>query len=166
MFLATCSSKAFSYLNSEGVILYNTIDSMPCKYGLSVKSKDNLNISKCLYFDPNSNGETVWNELYEKGEFSKLIENTKNDNVFGEMACAVASQVTIKPQEAEDMEFSLVWDMPVVSFPGKMRKYHKFYTKYFPYEQAILKIIDYAFKNYDDWEFAIYNWQKEIINDR
>lgn len=152
-------------MDTEGLVLYNTIDLIPCTYALSLRNKENQTISKCLYFDPQSNGDTIWDPLYNNGMFPKVPENYKNDNVFGEMGCALASQITLMPESNEDMEFSLVWDMPVVTFPGKIRKYHKFYTNFFPPEHATLKIIDYTFKNYDNWEFEIYNWQKNILND-
>lgn len=166
LILATCSSKQYSFPNSEGVILYNTIDSTPCAYALAAKVKDGVNISKLLHFNPNSNGEDVWNQLYANGKFNKILDHKKSDHYFGEMGSAIASQITISPGKIEQLENCLVWDMPVVTFFGKAKKYSKFYTKFFGSEKPTLKIVDYAFKNYTNWEQSIYDWQKEVLDDQ
>ncbi|GJQ71601.1 hypothetical protein Trydic_g11303 [Trypoxylus dichotomus] len=161
---ATCSSKQFSFVNSEGVILYNTIDSIPCAYALAAKVKEGVNISKYLHFDPNSNGQDVWAQLYKDGKFNKILDHKKSDHYFGEMGSAIASQVTILPGMTEELENTLVWDMPVVTFFGKAKKYAKFYTKFFGSEKPTLKIVEYALKNYKNWEQSIYDWQKAVLD--
>ncbi|KAK9730432.1 Glycosyl-hydrolase family 116, catalytic region [Popillia japonica] len=162
---ATCSSKQFSFLDSEGVILYNTIDSTPCAYALSARVRDGVNVSKFLHFDPNSNGQEIWSQLYENGKFNKILDHHKSDHYFGEMGSAIASQVTVQSGKTEEVENCLVWDMPLVTFFGKAKKYAKFYTKFFGSDKPTLKIVDYAFKNYKSWEQSIYDWQKIVLSD-
>ncbi|KAJ8911307.1 hypothetical protein NQ315_017001 [Exocentrus adspersus] len=161
---STCSSKSFSYLNAEGVVLYHTIDKMPCSYALAAKASDGVKISKCLYFDPNSDGSKPWIELKNNGGFEKLPSST-HGHIFGEMGCGIAAKVTLAPSEAKETVMDLVWDMPTVNFPGKQRKYNRFYTEWFGMENAVLKIVDYAFNNYNSWEQSIYNWQKDVLSD-
>ncbi|KAF2897843.1 hypothetical protein ILUMI_08327 [Ignelater luminosus] len=161
---ACCSTKSFSYLESSGVVLYNSIDKMPCAYALAAKVQDNVDISKCLFFDPNSNGELPWDQLNQNGKFDKLVKN-KSDQIYGEVACGIATQVQIKPSEMKELELCLAWDMPVVGFPFTNKKYYKFYTKYFGRDNATLKIVDYAFKHYEQWETAIHDWQNPILSD-
>lgn len=165
-FTATCCSKAFSYLDTEGVILYNTINMTPCAYAVSTKSKPEVNISKCLHFDPCSDGRAQWQQLHDNGKFDKIVEKKNNQNhVFGEMACGVASQIVLQPSTSNELEFVLVWDMPVVGFPEKQKKYTKLYTKYFGVDTATLKMVAYAIKHYRDWEKAIYDWQIKVLDD-
>ncbi|KAK4884164.1 hypothetical protein RN001_000435 [Aquatica leii] len=159
-----CSTKSFSYLDSSGVVLYNTINKMPCAFAIAAKVRNNANISKCLLFDPNSDGSIPWNQLYENGCFDKFSKN-ETDQRFNEVACGIAVQVQVNPNDTEETEMCLVWDMPIVSFPKGYKRYNRFYTKYFGSENATLKIVDYAFKNYKDWESAIYKWQQPILDD-
>ncbi|GJQ72624.1 hypothetical protein Trydic_g1288 [Trypoxylus dichotomus] len=109
---ASCGSQEFSSENSEGVILHNTIDSIPCSYALAAKTKAGVHISKLLYFDPNSDGQELWNQLYQNGEFNKLNAH-KSKHCLGEMASAIATRVSILSGETKVLENTIVWDMPV-----------------------------------------------------
>lgn len=151
-------------MESSGVVLYNSIDKMPCAYALAAKVQDNVDISKCLFFDPNSNGKLPWDQLHQNGKFDKLVKN-KSDQIYGEVACGIAIQIQIKPSELKELELCLAWDMPVVGFPFTNKKYYKFYTKYFGRDNATLKIVDYAFKHYKQWDTAIHDWQNPILSD-
>lgn len=124
-----------------------------------------MNISKYLHFDPNSDGQDLWEQLNVNGKFNKILDNKKSDHFFGEMGSAIASQVTVSPQTTAKLEQCLVWDMPMVTFFGKGKKYAKFYTKFFGNEKPTVKIIEYAFKNYQNWEQSIYDWQKDVLDD-
>ncbi|XP_031340395.1 non-lysosomal glucosylceramidase isoform X3 [Photinus pyralis] len=159
-----CSTQSFSYLDSSGVTLRNYIEKMPCTYALAAKLKDNMNVSKCLYFNPTSDGAEPWNQLYDDGNFSDLTK-TETDEVYDEVGCGIAVQVKVAPGAVEEPEMCLVWDMPIVSFPEGVTKYNKFYTKYFGVEKAALKIVNHALRNYKDWELAIYKWQEPVLND-
>lgn len=162
---AACSSKSFSYLNTEGVVLHHTVDKMQCAYALAAKPDKDVKISKCLYFDPNSDGSKPWIQLKNNGCFDKTASSGRSQ-VFGEMGCGIAAKTTVGATEVREMVMSLVWDMPTVNFPGKQKKYNRFYTERFGKENAVLKIVDYVFQNYVVWEQKIYDWQKDVLNDR
>lgn len=138
---------------------------MPCTYGLAAKSTETVNVSKCLSFDPNSNGEIPWNQLYNNGKFDNTPE-MKANHVNDELACAIACQSEIKSNGKQSLEMCLVWDMPIVTFFNKTRKHKRFYTKYFGVESASGKMAEYALGNYTKWESDIYEWQKPILEDR
>ena len=161
-----CSSKPFILHDCEGVVLYNVVEKTCSSYVLAARSKAGLNISKCLHFDPNSDGSSVWDPLHKQGKFDKVTDRKKDDHVFGEMAIAVAAQVTVPARGSDDVEMCLVWDIPVVSFVGQGRQYTKFYSKMFGREKAPLKIVDYTLKNYARWEEDIWGWQKPILDDK
>lgn len=93
------------------------------------------------------------------------MKNQHQNQIFGEMACGIASQIKLEAGQKDAIEFNLVWDMPVVSYPDKKRKYQKFYTTHFGSENATLKIVDYSFKNYKNWQLEIYNWQIDVLDD-
>ncbi|XP_065168784.1 LOW QUALITY PROTEIN: non-lysosomal glucosylceramidase [Atheta coriaria] len=159
---STCSSKPFTYQNSEGVILYHTIDKTPSSYSLAVKTNPDVSVSKCLNFDPKSDGKTLWDQLNDNGKLIK--QPKKSDNHFGELGVAIAAQCTVPPKSNKEIEYVLVWDIPVVTFFYKKKKYTKYYTKFFGMDAA-LKMVDYALMNYATWEEEIYKWQEPVLSD-
>ncbi len=53
-----------------------------------------------------------------------LVEAKKS--VKKDLGVAVCVQTTVKAKSTEKVEFSLVWDMPVVWFVGKRRTYKRY----------------------------------------
>ncbi|KAK9884269.1 hypothetical protein WA026_005221 [Henosepilachna vigintioctopunctata] len=157
--------KAFTFGNSKGVILYHTISGMPCSYVLSAECEDNQNISKCLYFDPESDGLIPWTQLKENGMFD-VDPVGQSEVIHGEMACGIAVKTEIKPDTVGIIKNSLVWDMPTINFPMKKKKYYRKYTEFFGRENAALRMAQYAFQNYSVWDKAIYEWQSKVLDDR
>lgn len=83
-----------------------------------------------------------------------------------DLAVALCSQVVVKPGEQQDIEFTLVWDMPIIHFTKKVKEYSKFYSKYFGKTgDAGLKITEYALQNYLHWENLIDEWQRPVLED-
>ncbi|XP_018319798.1 non-lysosomal glucosylceramidase [Agrilus planipennis] len=158
-----CRAKGFSYLDKEGIVIHHQIDKMNCSYTLATKADTNRAISKCMYFDPNSDGSKVWKQLHDNGRFDNVVE--KSAESYKEMGCAIASQVLLFPSQQQNIEFCLVWDMPNINFHLNEKKYFRYYTKIFGRENTSLKIMDYAFNNYRNWEKEIYKWQESVLND-
>lgn len=163
--LAICSSKEFTYSDSEGVVLYHSINKMPCVYALSVKSQEGQNVSKCLGFNPTSDGGEPWKQLHDTGKFEKPSSNTA-ENVYGELAVGIAAQVKVAPSSTREIEMSLVWDMPVIHFRNKQKNYNKFYTSFFGSTNATLRIVDFVFKRYKNWEQKIFEHQSKVLDEK
>ncbi|XP_044744306.1 non-lysosomal glucosylceramidase [Coccinella septempunctata] len=161
---SACHTKPFKVGIADGIILYHTICGMPSSYVLATEADSAHEISKCLFFDPNSSGSEPWYQLKNDGRFEKQSE-TNTRMIHGEMACGLAVKVTVKPTESELIKYNLVWDIPMINFPLRMKKYYKKYTDYFGREDAGLKISQYAFQNYGQWEKDIHLWQSTILND-
>ncbi|XP_045483135.1 non-lysosomal glucosylceramidase [Harmonia axyridis] len=162
--LSSSHSKAFSVGGTDGVILYHTVCGMPASYVLATEAGKGREISKCLHFDPNSSGSEPWYQLKNDGKFQKHADsNTKI--IHGEMACGLAVKLTVKPTETEVIKYNLVWDIPLINFPMKAKKYYKKYTDFFGREDAALKISQYSFQNYRQWEKDIHAWQSTVLND-
>lgn len=167
-----CSSEGFTHENIEGVMLNHHIKHMPCTYTLAVKSQNDLNISKCLYFDPNSDGFIPWQQLQENGKFNP--ENTSEPSLktdlleaktYNEMAVGIAAAVIVKPTENKSIEMTLVWDMPAVNFFSRAKRYKRYYSKFFASEDAPFQIASYGLDEFKNWETAIYQWQSKVLND-
>lgn len=83
-----------------------------------------------------------------------------------ELGVALCARISLKPQSSNDLEFALVWDMPIIHFPKKMKAYKRYYTKYFNATGDVgPKICDYALMHYKNWEKQIDAWQRPIFND-
>ncbi|KAK9884265.1 hypothetical protein WA026_005217 [Henosepilachna vigintioctopunctata] len=158
------NAKSFKFGISEGVILNHTICGMPCSYVISAQSNPVQDVSKCLYFDPNSDGIDPWFQLKNDGKFEENSDSSI-PSMQGEMACGVAVKVNVKPADAEVIKYNLVWDMPIINFPLKKTKYSKKYAEFFGKEDTGLEISQYAFQTYNQWEKDICAWQNTVLND-
>lgn len=68
-------------------------------------------------------------------------------------------------QTIRNIEMVLVWDMPSIIYPVGSVKCFKYYTDIFGKENAALKIVDFSFQNFDQWENDIFAWQQPILDD-
>lgn len=152
-------------MDSTGVVLHNSINNIPCAFALGAKVSEDVQVSKCLHFDPSSNGEVPWNQLYENGKFNDLSTEIEYEKECHDLACGIATQIVVKPRQVKESEICLVWDMPSFKFTRSSQVHYRFYTKYFGKNNATFKIVDYALKNYNTWEHQIYNWQLSILDD-
>ncbi|KAG5667295.1 hypothetical protein PVAND_015281 [Polypedilum vanderplanki] len=167
---AAGGAKVTTFDNEEirgATIMQNIVD-MPCNYhiGIYKSSDENLKVATTGKIDPNGNGSAFWNDLNENGlPTEKSDDKSLKDGK--DVAVAVNGQKILAPGVIDELEFSLVWDMPKVRFTKGTKWFTKYYTKYFGDDlNAGEKIMDYAFKNYSKWEQLIVDeWQRPILDD-
>jgi uncharacterized protein (DUF608 family) len=83
------------------------------------------------------------------------------------MAVAVCIKTLVKAKSCESSQFSLVWDMPEVSFRNANNVYYRYYTKFFQAkEHRSQKIACYSFSQYKNWKKSIDKWRQPILTDR
>lgn len=156
----------------KGVTIKQTIADMQCNYSLGTRQSSGTGgagdgdekISFCQ-FDPCSDGDKLWRDLKTNGS---LTEPTKDEHIKAkELGVALCVQQIVAPKtQPKDIEFTLVWDMPVVHFTKKVKEYSKFYTKYFGKgADAGPKIAEHALQNYSHWENLIDEWQRPVLED-
>lgn len=163
----TPKTKTFNNEDVVGATILQTITDMQCNYSIGVhKTGDDIQVSTVAKIDPNGNGSKFWNDLNENGIPSEKSED-KSLKDGRDVCVAVTGQKTLKAGAVDEIEFSLVWDMPKVKFPRGTKVYSKYYTKYFGANgEAGEKILEYSFKNFSKWEQLIVDeWQKEILED-
>ncbi|VDK43819.1 unnamed protein product [Anisakis simplex] len=160
----------------KGVCLDHTISHMRCTYALAVKCNEHNSISRCSSFNPSKSGDVVWRSLWSTGhlstegcfDFSFVV--FKGDIVTSttkELAVAICCQSYVKPKSLfkSCMEFTLVWDMPIVQFGARNRNYRRRYTRFFgDCGDAAPAICTYALNKYPYWERSIENWQNPILD--
>uniref|UniRef100_A0A915PQZ1 Non-lysosomal glucosylceramidase n=1 Tax=Setaria digitata TaxID=48799 RepID=A0A915PQZ1_9BILA len=146
----------------KGVYLRHTIDDMKCTYSIGVLVHDALHVSCCTGFDPCGTGEDVWIPLLVKENFQKKNENMDQR----QLGIAVLAEVLVKANTkiASCFEYALVWDMPVVHFGGRERKYKRRYTRFFGDQGCVAPTIcAYSLGKYREWERKIEEWQHPVI---
>ncbi|KAI8121146.1 Non-lysosomal glucosylceramidase [Lucilia cuprina] len=158
------SSELFSEGNAKGVTINQKINEMPCSYNLACRVLPEINITRCLQFDPSGTGEQLWQQLKDQAQ---LNEDSADETLkTKDVGVAICARVSLKPKTSHDLEFVLCWDMPIIHFPKKLKAHTRYYTKYFnACGDSGPKICEYALKHYSSWEKAIDNWQKPILND-
>lgn len=105
------------------------------------------------------------------------------------MAIAVCATIKIKPLSKSKIEFSLVWNMPVVKFGDSLvsykrfvaintfinnlilkyfKKFFRFYTRYFSNEDvnSTKNIACYSVSKKNEWLESIKDWQRPIIENQ
>lgn len=65
----------------KSVCIKQTIVGMDCTYAVACKGNDD-NLSYCTQFDPNGNGQKLWNDLASNGKLTESIfdEKLKGEN--------------------------------------------------------------------------------------
>lgn len=166
MFVTLGNSETSLFLqnHAKGVNISQNIAGMPCTYSLGCKVSSEINITRCAKFDPSTNGDKLWSDLKENGNLTdKSIDETFKTK---DIAVAVCGQISVKPQNVGDLEFSLAWDMPKIRFRKGNRDLSRYYTKYFGDSGDAGAVLSaYALQNYIKWEQAIDAWQKPILDD-
>jgi len=85
----------------------------------------------------------------------------------------VSAKIKVDGQSQSDIEFSLVWNMPNVSFSTSSTKtervvYKRFYTRFFPETNpdSIKNLACYSLSKRNEWQTKIDNWQRPIFEDK
>ncbi|GLV37487.1 uncharacterized protein CBL_21252, partial [Carabus blaptoides fortunei] len=64
----------FTYESLDGVLLNHIVKNMHCTYTFASKVVQDVDISKCLYLDPNADGEIPWKQLKENCLFDIIAD--------------------------------------------------------------------------------------------
>lgn len=171
-----CSSSIFGPTESDNIAVYGvelnqTIHDSSSAYTIACQQKNGVTASRCPYFDPKGNGEDIWKQLASTGKLEEhpatCTSKRKTISRPGkEHAVAVCLQALVGSANSQEMEFSLVWDMPVIKFGGH-GTFNRYYTKHFPSTgNGGPKMCEYGLTHYREWEEAIYNWQLPVLEDK
>jgi non-lysosomal glucosylceramidase len=123
-----------------------------------------LEVSVQTGFDPAGDGGEVWKTFALDGTLSGSTESREAAR-GGQLAGAIAVKVSLKPGQRVEFPIVLAWDFPYYEFE-KGVKYLKKYTQFFgPDGDRAFAIAAEALARYAEWEKAIDDWQKPILED-
>jgi non-lysosomal glucosylceramidase len=181
--LSDVSSKSFENYESNGanitgVKINQKLRNIPLEYLISARKTDNCSITyNCQFYPDNEeSGTQLWYDLLNNGNLSNKEFNEKNkpqkdsngSSKNLKLAVAVCVQVKVKANSKENIEFSLVWNMPNINFYDNQKSYNRFYTRYFPETNpnSALNIAAYAHANKPRWIEEIRTFQKPILDNK
>ncbi|XP_053405634.1 non-lysosomal glucosylceramidase-like [Mercenaria mercenaria] len=149
----------------SGVMIHQKLYDMACTYAIAATKKDGVEVSHCLNFDPHGSGAEVWNELHSNGKLDSKEGSSEKTRKGKEIGAAVSTMCSLPGGATKTLEFSLVWDMPVVIFRSKEVQYARRYARWFgkSRDQAP-QMSSYCLQNYSMWEDKIQAWQNPILN--
>uniref|UniRef100_A0A914Z6B5 Non-lysosomal glucosylceramidase n=1 Tax=Panagrolaimus superbus TaxID=310955 RepID=A0A914Z6B5_9BILA len=156
-----CQTAKFQNEHICGALLDHTIDKMQCIYAISALETDENQATICTGFNPNGNGSNFWMQLFEN---QGKLNNGKIEADNSSSAIATSLTTHLKPKQKRDLEFSLIWHMPIVTFGTKQRNFKRWYTRFFGTDpDGVKAIAEHALKNYKKWEESIDEWQNSIL---
>lgn len=151
----------------SGVTMHNfSYDKMPYTMSVGASESSGCKVSKCVTFDPTSDGSAIWNGLSSTGELTSIQEVSPETRPCQAIACAVAVKTSVKAKSNRDnMDFVLTWDMPVVYFGSKETPHYRRYTRFFGHKgDAGMNMAIHALENYPSWERQIESWQGAVLD--
>ena len=95
-----------------------------------------------------------------------MITSNQNKKKPLRMAVAVCAKIKVKAMSQATLDFSLVWYMPNISFPGDNKTmFQRFYNRFFPMHDANspLNIALYSLGKRDEWMEKIRQWREPIL---
>ena len=149
--------------NVRGVAIHQEMLGNPISYCLAAKQTEDVHVSWCAAFDPHGSGDQIWQPLYGAGLLDSTETATQVTNKGEEVAAAVSARCIVPSGEARDVELCLAWDSPVVKFGNGLKKYKRYYTRYFDGPEAGRKICSHALTTYSQWESIIDQWQESVL---
>ncbi|XP_050400246.1 non-lysosomal glucosylceramidase isoform X1 [Patella vulgata] len=159
------TSEVFNVGEVTGVSIKQTFRSMDCTYGISASAKDGVDISTAVNFDPHGTGEDLWCDLHEDGKLGNTPVAPPGGDKGKDIGAAVCASCTVQPSSSQSLDFSLVWDMPIIQFGAKEQYYARRYTRWFGTEgKAAPNLCKHALNRYPVWEKEIIKWQDPILN--
>jgi len=115
-------------------------------------------------FDPLGDGMDVWKTFSANGTLSNS-EDSRTAGKDDALAGAIVVKVSLKPKEHLEFPMIVAWDFPFYEFEEGV-KYRKKYTEFFGADgDKAFVIASEALDKYKEWERAIDEWQKNIVQD-
>lgn len=162
---AEAFEKASIYNNISGILIKQKIQKIPLTYGIAALAKESVKVTS-IFFNPNSNGKSLWKKLETDGELNsddKYVVNSGKTDI----GSALCTRTSVNPNDFSTFVFSLVWDNPIIKFPQASKAVRRYYTKYFGDSgNAAPDMCLYCFDNYSKWEVSIHKWQASIIENK
>lgn len=137
------------------------------QWTIACTSDPDLRLSRSICFNGFGDGAEFWTPFLETGSAPQLdqcwiVEGGFRENRPGLPTGAVAAAATLAPGESKVVTFSLVWDLPAISF-GQGRRWWRGYTDQWGCGgDSAAALADHALRHATNWDTRIDAWQDEV----
>ncbi len=106
-------------------------------------------------------GAELWTDFSDDG----MLSNTE-DRTEGNVGAALAVRFDLAPGEEIEFPIVITWDIPMFNFAEGSNFWFKYYTNYWGTSaDRSFDMAKEALRHYRDWEAALEQWQRPIIED-
>ena len=137
------------------------------QWAIACAAEPGLSLSRTLCFDGLGDGAAFWAPFRDTGEAPDLgeswvVEGGFRENLPGLPTGAVAAAFTLDPRESRIVTFTLVWDLPVITF-GQGRRWYRKYTDTWGIDGTAAGAISrHALASAPHWLSAIDDWHDTV----
>jgi len=133
-------------------------------FGMGALAGEGVEASFMTRFETSTDSKAMWEDFAQDGK----LDNETDDQPSSEgnaIGAAVCARVHIPAGESREIVFALVWDMPLARFPEGTAWYRRYTAFYGRDGSAVQDLLMDALTQYPQWEQAIDDWQRPIMND-
>uniref|UniRef100_A0AAR2LAB5 Non-lysosomal glucosylceramidase n=1 Tax=Pygocentrus nattereri TaxID=42514 RepID=A0AAR2LAB5_PYGNA len=150
----------------SGVLLHHCTPVNPYTLCLAARKQSDREISYQTAFSPEGTCSALWSDLINNGRLDSPKGPSPPTQKGEKVAAALAVGCSVAAQGHNCVEFSLVWDMPKMTFGSREKEHMRRYTRYYGTNgDAGPSLSHYALTHYKDWEKSIEEWQRPILED-
>ncbi|RXN21558.1 non-lysosomal glucosylceramidase [Labeo rohita] len=150
----------------SGVLLHHQTPVNPYTMCIAAREKSGQEISHQTAFSPKGTCSALWSDLLTDGRLDSPKDSSPPTQKGEEVAAALAVSCSVPANSHNNVEFSLAWDMPKITFGSRERIYLRRYTRYYGSKgDAAPSLSHYALTHYSKWEESIIEWQRPILQD-
>ncbi|KAG5845557.1 hypothetical protein ANANG_G00140560 [Anguilla anguilla] len=150
----------------SGVLLHHCTPVNPYTLCIAAREQSDRETSYQTAFSPRGTCGALWNDLITDGRLDSPTGSSPPTQKGEKVAAALAVGCTVPAHGHNSVEFSLSWDMPVITFGSREREHIRRYTRFFGGKgDAAPSLCHYALTHYRDWERQIEAWQGPILQD-
>ncbi len=138
------------------------------QWAIACAPEPGIGLSRTLCFDGIGDGSEFWTRFCETGAAPDLgegwvVEGGFRENLPGLPTGAVSAGLTLGPRESRIVTFSLVWDLPVITFGQGRRWYRKYTDNWGIAGKAAADISVHALSMAPRWQTAIDTWHDSVL---
>uniref|UniRef100_A0A673Z4N0 Non-lysosomal glucosylceramidase n=2 Tax=Salmo trutta TaxID=8032 RepID=A0A673Z4N0_SALTR len=150
----------------SGVLLHHCTTVNPYTLCMAAREQSDREISHQTAFSPKGTCGALWSDLITDGRLDSPTGSNPPTQKGEKVAAALAVGCSVPAQGHNDLEFSLAWDMPNITFGSREREHVRRYTRFFGTKaDAAPSLSHYALTHYRLWERSIEEWQRPILQD-
>ncbi|XP_064787505.1 non-lysosomal glucosylceramidase isoform X2 [Oncorhynchus masou masou] len=150
----------------SGVLLHHCTTVNPYTLCMAAREQSDREISHQTAFSPKGTCGMLWGDLIADGRLDSPTGSSPPTQKGEKVAAALAVGCPVPAQGHNDLEFSLAWDMPKITFGSREREHVRRYTRFFGTKaDAAPSLSHHALTHYRLWERSIEEWQRPILQD-